>query len=116
MTEAPVAETETETAAPKTGRGRPRPENTVQRDEAVLAKLREAGAEGMTRDQLAEKLAVQSSHAYLSLFRLHRDGLVRRSAGGAVGTSHRWFAVAEGEATGQPDEAPAEAPVEQPTG
>ena len=56
-------------------RGRPRPEETIRRDQAVLAALREHGPQ--TRNALADRLAEGKSKVWLSLDRLRRDGLVR---------------------------------------
>lgn len=69
-------------------RGRPRPQNTIERDETVYRVLREFDGP-VTRNQLAEKLSMQSSHVYLSLIRLRRDGHVQRGA-----TNGTWEAVA----------------------
>lgn len=60
--EAPTAET--------TGRGRPRPEATKERDARVLAYLQTAGAQN--RKQIAEALQLPGNEVYLSLYRLSR--------------------------------------------
>lgn len=71
--------------APKSGRGRPRPDTTRQRDETVFAVVT---AEPATKVELAEKLGMESSLVYLSLLRLRRDGRVQnlRNAAG----KHAW--------------------------
>jgi hypothetical protein len=66
-------------AAPtaSTRRGRPRSQETIQRDELVLKKL----AEGpRTKEQLVQELGLKDTHVYLSLWRLRRDGHVERAA------------------------------------
>lgn len=56
-------------------RGRPRPQETIDRDARVLASLRQDGPQ--TRNALADRLAEPKSKIWLSLDRLRRDGLVR---------------------------------------
>ncbi len=64
-------------------RGRPRPTVTIERDEAVFAALDEP----RTKEQLAELTGLEPKQAYLSLWRLQRDGrVVRTRADGA----HVW--------------------------
>lgn len=80
------AEATSETAAEGTqkGGGRGRPDSTKQRDEKAREQLAAAGTDGLTRDELAAKLTeatgveTTSSEAYLSLYRLNRDGEVAR--------------------------------------
>lgn len=69
----------------KRPRGRPRPAETVQRDEAILSLLRRDGAQ--TRNQIAEQLGVEKVKAYLSLDRLRRAGLVRTCTSAAPGST-----------------------------
>lgn len=64
-------------------RGRPRPQDTIKRDESVLQVLKDKGP--MTRDEAATALGVKSSHVYLSLIRLRRDGLAVRGEGDTAG-------------------------------
>lgn len=64
-------------------RGRPRPQDTIKRDESVLKVLKEKGP--LTRDEAATALGIKSSHAYLSLIRLRRDGLAVRGEGDVAG-------------------------------
>lgn len=59
----------------KRPRGRPRPEETIRRDKAVLASLKQHGPQ--TRNALADRLGEGKSKVWLSLDRLRRDGLVR---------------------------------------
>lgn len=85
--------TEPETPAPNAEektKGRPRPDETKARDTRVLELVTEAAGAGLTRQAVAEGLGenMKSSHAYLSLFRLHRDGLVKRVR---VGGKHVWM-------------------------
>lgn len=56
-----------------TTKGRPRDEATIQRDEAVLAAIKEGP---ITRDQLATKLEIKGNLVYLSLWRLRNAGQV----------------------------------------
>jgi predicted transcriptional regulator len=62
----------------KARRGRPRPQDTLNRDDQVHQLLSKGP---LTKTQIAEKLGIESSHAYLSLFRLQREGRVERAAG-----------------------------------
>lgn len=70
-------------------RGRGRPDETIKRDEVALKVLEAAGTTGLTRDELAaemtksiaadaaegaEAIEITSSQAYLSIYRLNRDG------------------------------------------
>lgn len=70
-------------------RGRPRPNETVERDEQVFAAL----TEPKTRETLATELSLESKRVYLSLYRLRRDG---RIVGARVDGAHKWSRV-EGE-------------------
>ena len=60
-------------------RGRPRPESTITRDADVLKTLGDFGDAGATRNQLAEKLGVKPSEAYLALWRLNKAGSVAKT-------------------------------------
>lgn len=61
-------------------RGRPRPLDTLERDERVLELLRTAGP--LTTAEIAEKLQLEGkSIAYLSVYRLSRSGKVAKSTG-----------------------------------
>jgi predicted ArsR family transcriptional regulator len=59
----------------KRPRGRPRPQETIDRDNAVLAYLTEHGPQ--TRNALADALGQEKSKIWLSLDRLRRDNQVR---------------------------------------
>lgn len=65
--------------------GRPRPTEVVERDDAVLKLVPK---DGITKNELATQLGVSPSHAYLSLFRLRRDGKVTQ---GTDANRGRWF-------------------------
>ena len=80
VTETAVIETPTAT----TGPGRPRPQETRDRDEQVYATLVEA----KTREQLVAETQIPPKLVYLSLYRLRRDGRVEhiREAG-----AHKWI-------------------------
>lgn len=80
-TPAPQAD---ETAA---RRGRPRPDNTVQRDEQVFEQL----SEPRTRGQLAEMTGLDARAVYLSLHRLRTTNRIQRTREGA---QHVWSRVA----------------------
>jgi predicted ArsR family transcriptional regulator len=86
-------ETNTDAGADAGNRGRPRPQDTIERDNRVHQVLIDKGH--LTRQQLADELGVKPSIAYMSLFRLRRDGRVQRVAGaGDDAKSHTWEAVA----------------------
>lgn len=82
MTETAVAEDTTSRA------GRPRPQETQDRDEQVFAAL-----EGpMTKQQLVEKLVdLKASYVYLSLYRLRKASRVERTRG--ENGAHVWTRV-----------------------
>jgi predicted transcriptional regulator len=46
-----------------------------------------------TREQIAAELGVEPSHAYLSLFRLRRQGLVEKAAGTDGTKTNSWHRV-----------------------
>lgn len=76
---------------PAARRGRPRPQDTIARDEKVLKAL-EGGAK--SREELAAELGIESSHAYLSLFRLRKQGKVERlPQDGKDAVSNKWQPV-----------------------
>ena len=85
MTEAAVTE---EAVAAK---GRPRPTETLERDEQVFAAL----GEPKTRETLATELGLEPKLIYLSLYRLRKDG---RVVGARQDGAHKWSRV-EVEAT-----------------
>lgn len=57
-------------------RGRPRPQETIERDAAILRMLKE-NPDGMARNDIAEAMGLNKSRTYLSLDRLRRDGLAK---------------------------------------
>jgi predicted ArsR family transcriptional regulator len=71
----------TETKRP---RGRPRPAETVERDRAILAYLKEHGPQ--SRNDLAMALLLDKTVTYLALTRLRNQGKVElKSAQGGPG-------------------------------
>lgn len=56
-------------------RGRPRPDDTISRDERVLELL---GRGSLSRQELADRLGVNINLAYLSLRRLRQQGRVHQ--------------------------------------
>lgn len=73
-------------------RGRPRPQETIVRDRQVVRVLRASPAP-LTRAELAARLGVSHSLAYLALRRLQQGGLVRYVNLGHK--RHAWEAVAD---------------------
>lgn len=67
-------------------RGRPRPQETIQRDAQLLLILRDSG-ESMTKYELAEALRISPSVVYLGLRRLKADDRVRHVR---MGKRHSW--------------------------
>jgi predicted ArsR family transcriptional regulator len=73
-----------------TRHGRPRPQDTIERDEKVAQLL---SAEGpLTREEIATKLGITPSIAYMSLFRLRKSGDVAKATGEGV-RPHTWAAA-----------------------
>lgn len=70
-------------------RGRPRSQETINRDDAVLKAL---GDGPLSKEQLVQKLSLKDTHVYLSLWRLRRDGRVEKVSD--PDTRHLWRAVA----------------------
>lgn len=66
-----MTETQVETPAETTQRGRPRPDATVERDARVLRHITENGAKN--RAELADELELPGNQVYLSLYRLSRS-------------------------------------------
>jgi transposase len=67
----------TVTAPQRPQRGRPRPAETIARDEQILAMLRE-NPDGLARNDIAEAMGLNKSVTYLSLDRLRRQGLATK--------------------------------------
>jgi predicted HTH transcriptional regulator len=81
--EVEATSTDAAEAKPSNGRGRPRPEATIERDKQVFAYLSENGAK--TRKELVEGTGIAGNEVYLSLYRLKRDGaIVKNGASWAV--------------------------------
>jgi site-specific DNA-cytosine methylase len=66
------------TDAAKSGKGRPRPQNTIELDERGYAAIEAAGDAGHTKESLATALGVEPSKAYLVLYRLRVTGRVHK--------------------------------------
>ena len=67
----------TVTAPQRPPRGRPRPAETIERDNKILALLK-ANPEGMARNEIAKEMGLNKSVTYLSLDRLRRQGLAEK--------------------------------------
>lgn len=87
--ESPMAETEVGEATPETpaGRGRPRPNETIERDAKVLEAIKTAEGGSTTNPKLVEVTGIPKNQVYLSLYRLKRDGHITRNGS-------NWTAVA----------------------
>ncbi len=72
----------------KRPRGRPRPQETIERDARILKYLREHGPR--TRNDLADALGEERSKTWLSLDRLRADGKVRICTSAAGGNDMLW--------------------------
>lgn len=72
------------------GRGRPRPATVIERDNAVHELVKSSN--GITREQIAEHLEVESKQVYSSLYRLRRDGNVYRIRDAGA---HTWYATVD---------------------
>jgi site-specific DNA-cytosine methylase len=97
VTEAAVAPEATATEAPAEAstakRGRPRPQDTKERDEKVF--LAVAGSERrVTREEVAQGVGITGSEAYLSLYRLNKALRVERTREGG---NHVWGVRASAE-------------------
>lgn len=93
---APIAEPETAPEEPesdaKRGRGRPRPQETIDRDNAVHALLVGADAEtGISKESIAAELDEKEQQVYSSLRQLSKEG---RAVNRYVKPhGYRWFAA-----------------------
>jgi predicted Rossmann fold nucleotide-binding protein DprA/Smf involved in DNA uptake len=72
-------------------KGRPRPQETIDRDELVYGAL----AEPKTKPGLVEATQLTANQVYLSLYRLKRDGRVTRQSGEGL-NGHIWAQVLTG--------------------
>lgn len=79
--------TDTETTRP---RGRPRPDETMDRDDTIEKLLQTRGA--MTRNEIADELELTTTLTYLSLDRLRRQGRAKKCAG--TGSNTLWTSEA----------------------
>jgi len=69
-------------------RGRPRPQDVIDRDDVVLKAI---AKDGSTNAELAEATGLAKNEVYLSVFRLRRDGkIVASEADGEKTRSKRW--------------------------
>jgi len=75
-------------------RGRPRPAETIRRDETILAMLQD-NPDGLTRNDIAEEMGLNKSRTYLSLDRLRRDGKAQKISpeGSQADKDTLWVAV-----------------------
>lgn len=76
---------------PKRGRGRPRPQETIDRDNAVHALLAAADETGVSKETLALSLDEKEQQVYSSLRQLSKEG--RAETRYIKGHGYRWFAV-----------------------
>jgi len=84
------------TAEPKRGRGRPRPQETIDRDNRVYALL--AGADpsdGISKESIASELGEKEQQVYSSLRQLTKEG--RAETRYLKGSGYRWFALSPAE-------------------
>lgn len=90
-------QTAAETAdEPKRGRGRPRPQETIDRDNAVHRLLTNADpVEGVSKEALAISLDEKEQQVYSSLRQLSKEG--RAETRYVKGHGYRWFAVSPAE-------------------
>lgn len=77
---------------PKRGRGRPRPQETIERDNAVHALLVGADAEtGISKESIAAELDEKEQQVYSSLRQLTKEG--RAETRYVKPHGYRWFAL-----------------------
>lgn len=90
---APVVEPETPPESDaKRGRGRPRPQETIERDNAVHELLKAADAvEGVSKEALAISLGEKEQQVYSSLRQLTKEGRAENRY--VKGHGYRWFAA-----------------------
>lgn len=79
----------TDTAETDAKRGRPRPQEVIDRDTAVLKAVTK---EGSTSEEISAATGLAKNLVYLSVFRLKRDGLLVAAEGeeARVGRNKRW--------------------------
>jgi hypothetical protein len=76
---------------PKRGRGRPRPQETIDRDNAVHELLKAADENGVSKEALAISLDEKEQQVYSSLRQLSKEE--RAETRYIKGHGYRWFAV-----------------------
>jgi hypothetical protein len=88
--------TMTMTAQERPTRGRPRPAETIRRDDTILSLLQDH-PDGLTRNAIAEAMNLNKSRTYLSLDRLRRRGLAEKTSpeGSDADKDTLWVAVAQ---------------------
>lgn len=87
----PIAEPESDA---KRGRGRPRPQETIERDNAVHELLKAADAvEGVSKEALAISLGEKEQQVYSSLRQLTKEGRAENRY--VKNHGYRWFAADE---------------------
>lgn len=88
----PLTESEPVADEPKRGRGRPRPQETIDRDNAVHELLKAADAdEGVSKEALAISLDEKEQQVYSSLRQLSKEGRAENRYVKPHG--YRWFAL-----------------------
>lgn len=80
-----------ENEEPKRGRGRPRPQATIDRDNAVYNLLKVSDENGATKEAIATELGEKEQQVYSSLRQLTREG--RAEVQYVKGHGYRWFAL-----------------------
>lgn len=88
----PLTESEPVADEPKRGRGRPRPQETIDRDNAVHALLAAADDDaGVSKEALAIALDEKEQQVYSSLRKLSKEGRAKTKY--VKGHGYRWFAL-----------------------
>lgn len=85
-------------AAPRRGRGRPRPQEAIERDELVYAAVRDMNGPA-TRETLATATGLDGGLIYLSLYRLRKSNRVTRTHDNG---QHVWVVVDANETAPEP--------------
>lgn len=77
---------------PSQKRGRPRPQDTMDRDEKIYQLLAQSGP--LSKEEVATRLGFANNLVYMSLYRLQRDNYVRRvTAANGTKRSNTWEAI-----------------------
>lgn len=84
------------TAQERPARGRPRPAETIRRDETVLSLLKDH-PDGLRRNDIAELMSLEPIKTWLSLDRLRKLGLVEKAHPEASNADKDTLWVATGE-------------------